>query len=621
MLQNRVVHASMQGVHRERAVERGCPQGGVLSPLLWIMLLHEALTRLKDKCPSLVSQGFADDVSVLQRGIDLGGIVQRVQKGLDVLSSWCEEVDLAVLAEKSTAMLFTNKRRYTLGKLKLCGSVVPMVESSRYLGITLDSKLTWNPHCKAKVKKGFMALAQCRRAVGRTWGLCPAIMLWLYTAVVRPSLEYGAIVWVKATHNAELMRRLASVQRVALLSICGVMNSTPTAALECLLDIRPIDLRLREVAVRTMHRLKTAGGWTNWDGLGKLRSCKTHVRLCRQYAQNIPTLDLLVEKMVRLPPKTQFRTLIRSRKEWENCKDPRPTAGTLMCYTDGSKLDGGSTGSGFFIEDENGSVDEGILPLGTWPTVFQAEVYALLSAAKVIKLLGTDTHSREIHIHTDSLSSVEALTQSSYQTGLVGECRELLDELGTETNLSLIWIPAHRGYQGNEIADLLAKTASERRFLGPEPALPIPIHMAHEAVRQWAWGNHKDHWKRLDTCEQARQILDQPAEGNRKICCQLSRTDLRTLTQLVTGHCTLKGHLYKMGLTDDPTCDYCGREIEDRDHFICRCEAFCKKRLEILGAAFVEPKDLSEIPLRLILEFIKRSRRFEKATQGISSVQ
>jgi len=45
-------------------------------------------------------------------------------------------------------------------------------------------------------------------------------------------------------------------------------------------------------------------------------------------------------------------------------------------------------------------------------------------------------------------------------------------------------------------------------------------------------------------------------------------------------------------------------------------EAFCTKRLAILGSAFLEPKDLVEFPLRLILEFTKKSERLEKVTQA-----
>jgi len=139
----------------------------------------------------------------------------------------------------------------------------------------------------------------------------------------------------------------------------------------------------------------------------------------------------------------------------------------------------------------------------------------------------------------------------------------------------------------------------------------------HEAIRQWARRNHRDRWKRMSTCRQARQILDQPSESHRSTCCQLRRNEIHQLISVVTGHSTLKGHLHRMGLIADPTCDLCGNEVEDRNHFLCRCDALCLQRLTIFGAATMEPCYLSEIPLRLNLEFIKKSKRFDKDTGGL----
>ena len=41
-------------------ISRGCPQGGVLSPLLWSMVIDELLTRLKRL--GFDVQAFADDL-------------------------------------------------------------------------------------------------------------------------------------------------------------------------------------------------------------------------------------------------------------------------------------------------------------------------------------------------------------------------------------------------------------------------------------------------------------------------------------------------------------------------------------------------------------------------------
>jgi hypothetical protein len=48
---------------------------------------------------------------------------------------------------------------------------------------------------------------------------------------------------------------------------------------------------------------------------------------------------------------------------------------------------------------------------------------------------------------------------------------------------------------------------------------------------------------------------------------------LRWVVGLLTGHCHLKGHLFKLGLSNSPTCERCREEDEMATHVLCECEA------------------------------------------------
>lgn len=50
-----------------------------------------------------------------------------------------------------------------------------------------------------------------------TWGLTPKISLWMYTSIIRPAMEYGALVWCPATRVSSHMTHLERAQRNALL--------------------------------------------------------------------------------------------------------------------------------------------------------------------------------------------------------------------------------------------------------------------------------------------------------------------------------------------------------------------------------------------------------------------
>jgi hypothetical protein len=62
------------------------------------------------------------------------------------------------------------------------------------------------------------------------------------------------------------------------------------------------------------------------------------------------------------------------------------------------------------------------------------------------------------------------------------------------------------------------------------------------------------------------------------------------------GACHLKGHLFKMGLTDSPICERCLEKEELATHILCDCEAIAYLRFRHLGHHFMEPGDYHDTP-------------------------
>jgi hypothetical protein len=62
-------------------VNRGCPQGGVLSPLLWNMVVDCLLRRLHNA--HYQAHGYADDVGLLQKGKFVSTLCDRMQGALN----------------------------------------------------------------------------------------------------------------------------------------------------------------------------------------------------------------------------------------------------------------------------------------------------------------------------------------------------------------------------------------------------------------------------------------------------------------------------------------------------------------------------------------------------------
>ena len=158
MLIGRSVTASIQEVSRDRGVERGCPQGGVLSPLLWNLVVDEILNELKIKLPQVYSQGFADDLSLYATGIDPQTVTGSMQTAVNMVERWCSKVSLSV-DKKASAMIVTRLKKYNTAKITLNGISLEYCSVVRYLGVYLDRRLNWGSHCEQRASRGLTALA------------------------------------------------------------------------------------------------------------------------------------------------------------------------------------------------------------------------------------------------------------------------------------------------------------------------------------------------------------------------------------------------------------------------------------------------------------------------------
>src|SRR5690606_10385271 len=171
-------------------LSQGCPQGGVLSPLLWCLVVDELLCSLNNL--GIYTQGYADDLAVMIIGYDNMTVASLMQLAMEKIEAWCSAHELNVNPKKTTAVVFTRRRNLEgLTALKIFGEEISLKQQVRYLGVTLDSKLTWNDHIDNITRKAKNSFYLCRSSLGQTWGLKPKTVYWLYTTIIRPAITYA----------------------------------------------------------------------------------------------------------------------------------------------------------------------------------------------------------------------------------------------------------------------------------------------------------------------------------------------------------------------------------------------------------------------------------------------
>ena len=68
---------------------------------------------------------------------------------------------------------------------------------------------------------------------------------------------------------------------------------------------------------------------------------------------------------------------------------------------------------------------------------------------------------------------------------------------------------------------------------------------------------------------QARELISGPNLATGARLLSFNRTQSRVVIGLLTGHNTLRRHLYVMGLSNNPICRKCGTEKETSVHILC----------------------------------------------------
>ena len=84
---------------------------------------------------------------------------------------WGDQNGLNFNPSKTEVLLFNRKKEPEFPtKLQMSGKSVDFTDQVRYLGVILDTKLSWKPHIKLKVRNAKAALAKARSSLGQLGG-------------------------------------------------------------------------------------------------------------------------------------------------------------------------------------------------------------------------------------------------------------------------------------------------------------------------------------------------------------------------------------------------------------------------------------------------------------------
>ena len=561
-------------------IRAGVPQGSILSPLLFNVLLHDI-----PHDPSISISLFADDIAIYATGDDIAALASLLQNYLDQIQDWMKRWYQKINASKSKSMYFSYST-ITPPPLYIQNIPLDYVSQYKFLGLYFDSpKLTWSHHLNYIKQRTSTDIALLKSISHNQWGGDRSTLLMFYTSVIRSKLDYASYLYNTAIQK--LTSPLEVLQNQCIRICTGLRHTTPIVSLLAEAHIPSLKLR------RTFLSLKYYGGILE-------QPCTSPV--VKQLKRNSPatypgffnTVQCIINQwkiplpspnhcMARSPfppwysPDTNiYDDFVSNRVEFLSSDQTHHLFNDLsehrfpsMChiYTDGSKSQNQTT-SAFVIPSL--TVQE-FYPLPKHCSVLTTELYAIYRAAKFAY---SHPQYQPYVLFTDSLSAVHLLLNNNPVTYrfLVYYIQSLLYYMGNSFYIQ--WIPGHKGIEGNEWADTLAKSD----LALPIILVPVPYEdYVGEALNHF-YGVWKQQWiKEVEDSRKGLALFNIRSDLKYWPWSSHKRRIVETgVARLRVGHAGLAQYMFRFGMALTPLCS-CGA-LETVTHFLLFCPNYARQR-------------------------------------------
>ncbi|XP_029674539.1 uncharacterized protein LOC115242419 [Formica exsecta] len=428
-----------------------------------------------------------------------------------------------------------------------------------------------------------------------TWcGSDPETLLILYKSLVRSHIDYGCFVYFLT--RKDLREKLEKIQYSTIRSTLGYRISTPTNILIAESKLPLIQDRTRFLCNSYLSKVLTntctqINKTINQYYLKKQKKNRL-LKQCIDDTLNI-TKNLHIHNHYDIYS-FDFETVITSipintkiGKHLKQNVNPNTSFNKFISkhnsytiYTDGSKVNGSnSVGTACICQELNIIKKRNITNTAS---VFTAECIALNDALD-IALLNPDHNFK---IFSNSLSALLCLQNPKIDiktNSYIFKIRKKYNEFkqkSTNSNIELLWIPSHIGIQGNEKADILAKTATVAQ---PDNGITIPFTDFHESLEYKCNLSTKKYIKEQGQIKGKDYFKYYYKNNNKPWFANkgLSQESIVTINRCRSDHYNLAASLSRVGIIKETKCE-CNANIQDLNHIVWQCPLFDTQRLELV---------------------------------------
>jgi hypothetical protein len=440
----------------------GVPQGTILGPILWNILLDVGLKRLSCKHPGIRFLAYADDLFVYVEEQGRGVAESELQAALGELEEWAQSVGLRISAKKTQWVVFGADPFDLTLRLKNGSVLEGMEEGHKFLGVAIDKKdFSGEEHARQVLKKLKQRTNVLLKMSKAAWGASGDQLKRLYHGWVEAPLRYGATALASATPAT--MRKIEHAQADAARIIKG-FRFCDSADKAVLWDtqILPARLLVRIECART--GLRALAKEDPEDPLAKtFRNCgrAEWVKVAREELESAGVSEVAVTAKLPLPPdmhKARRRANFCIAKFGTAVADAQAT----KIYVDGASKDGRTAGAAVCTGKAGEECTIRVHGCSYVGDAFVGEQVAVLAGTE-LALEKVEQHGpTRFDIFSDNESVLLSIGSHKVRDGREWHIKRNIVELAEKGCATrLIYLPKKAGTNGGSTAHKTAVTARD----------------------------------------------------------------------------------------------------------------------------------------------------------------
>ena len=166
-------------------VTHGVPQGSILGPLLFVLLINDLPCQLKF-CRVLM---YADDTVLFYSSKSLPEIESYINSDANTIYKWMEENCLILNPKKGKTefILFSSRKKHESVKIEIDSNIINQPDCYEYLGILLNSHVNLHNHLEKTYKRINLRIKMLKKIRHK---ISPFVAKTIFNSMIHPLFFY-----------------------------------------------------------------------------------------------------------------------------------------------------------------------------------------------------------------------------------------------------------------------------------------------------------------------------------------------------------------------------------------------------------------------------------------------